>query len=125
MSTPGSGGFYNSLPSASLKDSLAVRRFTWQPVVQVRFVSGHAFTGCGKTLIRVETGLAPSQTAEELWFERALGRARLHRLRKKSGFVSGYRFSDTVSPSKSDAPLGAGQGKFTFSAASSGVPQVH
>jgi hypothetical protein len=43
---------------------------------------------------------------------------RLHRLRKKSGFVSGYRFSDTVSPSKSDAPLGARQRQFTFSAAS-------
>src|ERR1019366_6388743 len=26
---------------------------------------------------------------------------------EKLGFVSGYRFSDTVSPSKSDAPLGA------------------
>jgi hypothetical protein len=28
-------------------------------------------------------------------------------LLKNSGFVSGYRFSDTVSSSKSDAPLGA------------------
>jgi hypothetical protein len=90
MSTPGSGGFYNSLAIsivkrfAGLADSLAAR-------------------GASKICIR----------------------ARLHRLRKKSGFVSGYRFSDTVSPSKSDAPLGAGQGKFTFSAASSAVPQVH
>src|SRR5229473_4607858 len=34
-------------------------------------------------------------------------RRRLNRLRKSSRFVSGYRFSDTVSSSKSDAPLGA------------------
>src|SRR6267143_2696311 len=34
-------------------------------------------------------------------------RRRLNRLRKSSLFVSGYRFSDTVSSSKSDAPLGA------------------
>ena len=27
---------------------------------------------------------------------------------EKLGFVSGYRFSDTASPSKSTAPLGAG-----------------
>jgi hypothetical protein len=33
---------------------------------------------------RVETGLAPSQTAEQLWVILALGRARLHRLRKNS-----------------------------------------
>jgi hypothetical protein len=33
---------------------------------------------------------------------------RLYRLRKNSGFVSGYRFSDTASSSESDAPLGAG-----------------
>jgi hypothetical protein len=32
------------------------------------------------------------------------------------GFVSGYRFSDTVSRSKSDAPLGAGSEQMTFSA---------
>jgi hypothetical protein len=53
---------------------------------------------------------------------------RLHRLRKKSGFVSGYRFSDTVSPSKSDAPLGATQRQFTFSAACSAAglqPRVY
>jgi len=30
------------------------------------FAEGHAFTACGKT--RVETGLAPSQTAEETRF---------------------------------------------------------
>jgi len=35
-------------------------------------------------------------------------RARLQRLRENSGFVSGYRFSDTVGPPKPDAPLGAG-----------------
>ena len=35
-------------------------------------------------------------------------RARLQSLRKNSGFVSAYRFSDTVSPSKPDAPSGAG-----------------
>src|ERR1035437_4040859 len=35
-----------------------------------------------KTL--VETGLAPSQTAEQLWVILALGKARLHRLRKSS-----------------------------------------
>src|ERR1019366_6150118 len=33
---------------------------------------------------RVETGLAPSQTAEQLWVILALGRARLHRLRENS-----------------------------------------
>ena len=51
-----------------------------------------------------------------------LGTARLHSLRKNSGFVSGYRFSDTVSHLKSDAPLGAEAAKSTFSAASSAVP---
>src|ERR1019366_1944219 len=39
-----------------------------------------------KTL--VETGLAPSQTAEQLWVILALGRARLHRLRKNSIFLA-------------------------------------
>jgi|SRR5271169_6729245 len=39
-------------------------------------------------------------------------------LRGQSGFVSGYRFSDTVSFSKSGAPLGAGQRRYTFSAVS-------
>jgi len=67
------------------------------------------FTGCGRT--RVETGLAPSQTAEELRFRRALGRARLqpcrssppnmrlYRLRKKPysrGFWEGHDFSRAV-----------------------------
>jgi len=33
---------------------------------------------------RVETGLAPSPTAEQLWVVLLLGRARLHRLRKNS-----------------------------------------
>jgi len=33
---------------------------------------------------RVETGLAPSQTAEQLWVVSVLGRAWLHRLRKNS-----------------------------------------
>src|SRR3977135_2120123 len=33
-------------------------------------------------------------------------------------FVSGYRFSDTVSPSKSNAPLGAGHRHSLFSASS-------
>jgi hypothetical protein len=33
-----------------------------------------------------------------------------------SSFVSGYRFSNTVSPAKSDAPLGAGRRNSTFSA---------
>jgi len=46
---------------------------------------------------------------------------RLYRLRKNSGFVSGYRFSDTVSHLKSDAPLGAEAAKFTFFAASLGA----
>src|ERR1019366_8884811 len=40
------------------------------------------------------------------------------RLRKNSGFVSGYRFSDTASSSETDAPLGAGHRHLTFSAAS-------
>src|SRR5208282_294924 len=39
--------------------------------------------------------------------------ARRYRLRKNSGFVSGYRFSDTVSPTRSDAPLGAGHREST------------
>ncbi len=39
-------------------------------------------------------------------------------LRGKSGFVSGYRFSDAVGFSKSDAPLGVGQRRYTFSAVS-------
>src|SRR4029077_1082443 len=50
--------------------------------------------------------------------------ASLYRLRKNNSFVSGYRFSDTVSPSKSNAPLGAGHRQSTFSAASSAMPQV-
>ncbi|MGD0417400.1 MAG: hypothetical protein ABSA80_18725, partial [Terriglobales bacterium] len=49
-----------------------------------RFRVGHDFTACGKTLIGVETGFVPSQTAEELWLEQVSGRARLHSLRKKS-----------------------------------------
>src|SRR5208282_1123419 len=43
----------------------------------------------------------------------------LSKLRKNSGFVSGYRFSDTASASKSVAPLGAGSRVSTFSATSS------
>ncbi len=43
-------------------------------------------------------------------------RARLHRLWKNHGFVSGYRFSDTVIPSKSIAPLGAEGRTLSFSA---------
>src|ERR1039458_9269146 len=39
--------------------------------------------------------------------------ASFNRLRDNSGFVSGYRFSDTVSPSELDAPLGAGQREST------------
>jgi hypothetical protein len=35
---------------------------------------------------------------------------------EKLGFVSGHRFSDAVSPPKSDAPLGAGRRNLTFSA---------
>jgi hypothetical protein len=35
---------------------------------------------------------------------------RLNSLLKNSRFVSGYRFSDTASRLKSDAPLGAGIG---------------
>src|SRR5271157_68774 len=42
----------------------------------------------------------------------------IYRLRKNSGFVSGYRFSDDVNFLKSDAPLGAGHRKSNFSAAS-------
>jgi RNA polymerase sigma-70 factor (ECF subfamily) len=37
-------------------------------------------------------------------------------LLKNSRFVSGYRFSDTASRLKSDAPLGAGHWNSTFSA---------
>jgi len=44
-----------------------------------------------------------SQNAEKLGFV-------------SSSFVSGYRFSDTASLSKSDAPLGAERAKKTFSA---------
>ncbi len=40
------------------------------------------------------------------------------------GFVSGYRFSDTGSLSKSDAPLGAAITDPTFSAAST-ILKVH
>jgi len=36
----------------------------------------------------------------------------LHSLPKNSRFVSGHRFSDAVSSSKSGAPLGAGQAEF-------------
>ena len=43
-----------------------------------------------------------------------LGRARLYRLRKNSGFVSGHRFSDAASPSKSHAPLGAARVPHSF-----------
>jgi len=39
----------------------------------------------------------------------------LHSLLKNSRFVSGYRFSDTASRLKSDAPLGAGHWNSTFS----------
>jgi hypothetical protein len=43
---------------------------------------------------------------------------------KTLGFVSGYRFSDTVSSSKSDAPLGAGHRISSFSASCLAVPQT-
>jgi len=36
----------------------------------------------------------------------------LHSLPKNSSFVSGYRFSDAASSSKSGAPLGAGQAEY-------------
>ena len=36
----------------------------------------------------------------------------LHSLPKNSRFVSGHRFSDAVSSSKSGAPLGAGQAEY-------------
>jgi hypothetical protein len=35
---------------------------------------------------------------------------------EKVGFVSGHRFSDAVTPAKSDAPLGAACRNLTFSA---------
>jgi hypothetical protein len=41
---------------------------------------------------------------------------RLYSLLKNSRFVSGYRFSDTASRSKSDAPSGAGHRNSSFSA---------
>src|SRR6266853_4187930 len=50
----------------------------------------HPFSRACNIWLSVETGLAPSQLPTNL------------------GFVSGYRFSDTVNSSKSDAPLGAG-----------------
>ena len=55
---------------------------------------------------------------ERVFHKSDLEMARLYRLRKNSSFVSGYRFSDTVSHLKSDAPLGAEAAKSTFSAAS-------
>ena len=58
----------------------------------------------------------PLQNMAAGQFEFVLKGQRLYSLRKCSGFVSGYRFSDTVSPSKSDAPLGAEEAKSTFSA---------
>jgi hypothetical protein len=39
---------------------------------------------------------------------------RLYGARKNSGFVSGHRFSDAVTASESDAPLGAGHRKSEF-----------
>jgi hypothetical protein len=56
-------------------------------------------------------GITPLKDAEKLssCFEGAgFEGARLYSLLKNSSFVSGYRFSDTASPSKSDTPLGAG-----------------
>jgi hypothetical protein len=41
---------------------------------------------------------------------------RLYSLLKNSSFVSGHRFSDAVSSLNSDAPLGAGHSKRSFSA---------
>jgi hypothetical protein len=41
---------------------------------------------------------------------------------EKLRFVSGYRFSDTVISSKSEAPLGAGRRTATFSAACLAMP---
>jgi hypothetical protein len=61
---------------------------------------------------------APGESIPDRLLERCIGKAvtgrpRLHRLRKKSGFVSrkksgfvsGYRFSDTGSPSKIKRPF--------------------
>jgi hypothetical protein len=45
-----------------------------------------------------------------------LFQCRLYSLLKNSSFVSGHRFSDAVSSLNSDAPLGAGHGKRSFSA---------
>jgi len=49
-------------------------------------------------------------------------RPRLHRVVKNSRSVSGYRFSDTASPSKSTAPLGAAPRKPSSSANCSAPP---
>jgi hypothetical protein len=46
-------------------------------------------------------------------------------LRKNSRFVSGHRFSDAVNASKSDAPLGAGHRKLSFSANCLAVEAAH
>jgi hypothetical protein len=74
---------------------------------------------CQLPLISVHPSNHPA-VARFVCFERA----GLHSLRKNSGFVSGYRFSDNVSPSKSDAPLGAETAKSIFSATSSAVSQA-
>src|ERR1039457_1748509 len=66
-----------------------------------------ALKGCGfSRAVRAAKSMAALQVAEKLTFRI---RASLYSLRKNSGFVSGDRFSDTVTPSKSDAPLGFGR----------------
>jgi hypothetical protein len=47
---------------------------------------------------------------------------RAEQAKEQLRFVSGYRFSDTVSSSKSDTPLGAGHRTPTSSAASEAIP---
>ena len=63
-----------------------------------------------------------STSAHRSGFCLCLEEVRLYSWRKNSGFVSGYRFSDTVSRLKSDAPLGAEAAKSTFSATPSAAP---
>jgi hypothetical protein len=59
---------------------------------------------------------APEVPAGKSLFRVAVPPQRLNSLLKNSSFVSGHRFSDAGSSLNSDAPLGAGHSKRSFSA---------
>src|ERR1019366_2807195 len=99
---------------------MRIARFQPHTQVMVRKYPGAAgscqLSAIGSSRLRENSGLdfalkgcgfsRAVRAAEKLTFRI---RVSLYSLRKNSGFVSGYRFSDTVSPSKSAAPLGAGR----------------